>query len=153
MLTLAAVANNIELSEDQAALIFMTVRSVQQISWWPEWNPKNETVKATQPNWTIDPPRLQLILSVVFTLPTILQPLCAQTSPWLHCCCYSACLQLQIFTLWCPRMYIVVNVAVVLEMYVLVQTNKKNLSCLLFPQGISTYMYVLWFSLRGALSL
>ena len=48
------VASNTELNEDQAAhsrLLFnMIVQSVQQTKWQPEWNPENETAKATQPN-------------------------------------------------------------------------------------------------------
>ena len=55
--------------------------------------------------WPSTRPDCNWYISVVFTLPAQLQTLCTQTGPWLHCCyCYSACLQLQTFTLWCPRM-------------------------------------------------
>ena len=57
LFTLTAVASNPESSEEQIPynrlLINMTVQSVQQISWWPEWNPENETVKAKQPGCTV----------------------------------------------------------------------------------------------------
>ena len=54
LLTLMAVASSSESSEEQIPhnrlLINMIVQSVQQIWWRPEWNPENETAKATQPN-------------------------------------------------------------------------------------------------------
>ena len=62
----------------------------------------------------------------------LLQPLYTQTGPWLHCCyCYSACLQLLTFTLWCPRSSDCSS-AVVLEMHACVGRD-QHLCCLLFP--------------------
>ena len=54
MLTLTTVASNKQTSKDKTShnrLLFnMTVRSVQQIRWQPEWNPENKIAKATQLN-------------------------------------------------------------------------------------------------------
>ena len=129
MLTLTTVASNKQSSEDQAAhsriLFNMTVRSVQQIRWRPERNPENKTAKATQPNLahtlvnTDDSGQVRPCVGTLTWYPLRLQLIhkcCVYTACfatalvytiWLHCCCYycySACLQLQTFTLLCPRM-------------------------------------------------
>ena len=63
LLTSMAVVSNPEYREEQLVhsrlLVNMTVQSVQQIRWWPEWNLENKTVKATHPNYLI-PDSIQL---------------------------------------------------------------------------------------------
>ena len=77
----------------------------------------------------------------------LLQPLCTQTGSWLHCCyCYSTCLQLQTFTLWCPKSSTSdCSSAVALEMHACVGKD-QHLCCLLFPghRGISTYVLLIY---------
>ena len=140
MLTSTTVASNKQTSEDQAGhnrLLFnMTVWSVQQIRRQPEWNPENKTAKATQPNLACT------YISVVFTLPALLQPLCTQFGltvafafvTLLAC----SCKLLHCGVPGCSDC----SSAVVLEMHACVGRD-QHLCCLLFPGGIN--MYVLLF--------
>ena len=71
----------------------MTVQSIQQIRWRPEWNLENEAVKPTHSLYTSKHGWSWTASSVVFTFPGMLQSLCTQTGFWLATC-YSAHLQL-----------------------------------------------------------
>ena len=100
-------------------------------------------------HWPSTRPDYNWYITVVFTLPALLQPLCTQTARSL------AALLLLLLLLCLPaatNFYIVVfqTVSVVLEMLACVG-REQHLCYLLFPprhqRGISTsaYMYVLWF--------
>ena len=148
----------------------MTVQSVQQIRRRPEWNPENKTAKATQPNlasrssytskhgrfrtacnWRLGPvltpwpstrPDCNWYVSVVFTLPALLQPW------WVH----KQVLLLLLLLLCLPtaaNFYIVRGVPGCIDcscclkcMHVLVETS-IYVAC--FPRGISTYVLLFLF--------
>ena len=115
MLISMTVASNTELSKDQAAhsrLLFnMTVQSVQQIRWWPEWNPENETAKATvllhaasrslYTSWYTQtiPDSIQLKAQPYDGTLTRYQPrlqLIRKCCVYIACCCYSPCVHKQV---------------------------------------------------------
>ena len=149
-----AVGSNKRSSEDQAAhnrLLFnMTVRSVQQIRRRPEWNPENETAKATQPNQLIVvrvTPMIQDSMQLkarpqVGTLtryPPRLLLICV--SKWCETSCYSACLQLQTFYIVVFQDVVTVAQLLYLKCMHACVSRDQHLCCLLFrPREASACM-------------
>ena len=80
LLTLMAVASSPESSKEQIPhnrlLINMTVQSVQQIRRRPEWNPENESAKATQPTSAYHAPEevghvIELLIESTFLMTSV----------------------------------------------------------------------------------